>query len=164
MATLFPLSPESFGRINGVGATKQEDLGSQFLAVILQYAGAKGLPDRTAKPSLRERRATARRPGATIYETKKLLQQGLSVAEMSERRGLPRSTITGHLERLVMSGEDLDLDHLMPPRERLEKIESAFQQIGTQYLTPIWESLGEDYSYDELALVRIGLAHKGLLG
>ena len=164
MATLFPLSPESFGRINGVGTRKQADLGDQFLAVILPYAEAKDLPDRTANPTRRDRRVSVRRPGATIYETKKLLQQGLSVAEISERRGLAWSTIIGHLERLVMSGEDLDLDHLMPPRERFEKIESAFQQMGTQYLTPIWELLGEDYSYDELELVRIGLRLKGLLG
>ena len=164
MASLFPQSLESFGLINGVGARKLAEHGDQFLAVISPYSQAKGLTDRGDKSSPGEGRRSVRSPGPTIYETKKLLQQGLSIAEISERRGLARSTVTGHLERLVKAGEDIDLDHLLPPPERFAIIESAFQQTGIQYLGPALELLGEDYSYDELTLARIGLRHKGLLG
>jgi len=164
MATLFPLSPENFGRINGVGARKLADLGDQFLAVIRPYAEAKGLPDRTANATPRERRVSVRRLGATIYETKKLLQQGLSVAEMSERRGLAWNTITNHLERLVMAGEPIDIDHLLPPPKRVAKIRSAFLQAESALLAPVRELLGEEFSYQELRLARLGLQQRGLIG
>ena len=163
MASLFPLSPESFGRINGVGERKQADLGDKFLAVILPYARAKGLVDRTADPPIGNRRSKVRRPAATIYETKKLLEQGLSVAEMSERRGLAWSTITGHLESLVMSGEPIDIDYLLPPPNRMAKIRSAFLRAESELLAPVRELVGEEFSYEEIRRARLGLRQRGLI-
>ena len=55
---------------------------------------------------------------------------GLSVGEVAERRGLAESTIVGHLEGLVEAGEELDLEHLMPPAERFGTIKAAFQDSG----------------------------------
>ena len=164
MASLCPLSPESFGRINGVGDRKRADLGDPFLAVIRPYAQEKSLPDRTTIPTRRERRGGVRRLGATIYETKRLLQEGLTVAEMSERRGLAWNTIAGHLERLVMAGETIDIDHLVPPPDRVAKIRSAFLRAESSLLAPVRELLGEDYSYQELRLARLGLQQRGLIG
>ena len=163
MASLFPLSSESFGRINGVGARKLADLGNQFLAVIRPYAQAKGLPDRTARPPLGERRGGVGRLGETIYETNKLLQQGLTVAEMSERRGLAERTIIGHLERLVMAEGSIEIDYLLPPPNRVAKIRSAFLRAESAFLAPARELLGEEFSYNELALARLGLRQRGLL-
>ena len=163
MATLFPQQPESFGRINGVGARKQEDLEDQFLAVIRPYARANGLTDRTVDQPRRERRVSASRLGATIYETKKLLQQGLSVAEISERRGFVWSTIITHLERLIMEEEPIDIDYLLPPPERMAKIRSAFLRVESASLAPVRELLGEEFSYDEIRLARLGLRQRGLL-
>ena len=158
-----PKDCESFARISGVGSAKLEQFSGPFLEAIAEHAAINRSTTEEDGNSRKDSRGPRKLPGPTLEETKGLLQQGLCVAEISERRGLARSTITGHLEQLVTSGEELDLDHLMPSPERFEKIESAFQQIGTQYLAPVWESLGEDYSYDELALVRIGLRHRGLL-
>jgi hypothetical protein len=61
-----------------------------------------------------------------------------------------------------MAGEALDLDHLMPTAERMAKIDTAFQETEGLYLAPVRELLGEDYSYEELALARIGLRQKML--
>ena len=54
----------------------------------------------------------------------------------------------------------MDLDHLMPSPERVSKIEASFLQTEGVLLTPVRELLGEDYSYEELALVRIGMRKK----
>ena len=62
-----------------------------------------------------------------------------------------------------MGGEELDLDHLIPPPERLGNIRSAFQETGSLFLTPVRELLGEDYSYQELWLARIVLVQKGMI-
>ena len=82
---------------------------------------------------------------------------------MALHRGLTDKTIIGHIERLVMNGDSVDLDYLMPPQERLEKIQAAFQETDELFLTPVRELLGEEYAYQEIWLARIFLVQKGLL-
>ena len=54
----------------------------------------------------------------------------------------------------------MQLGHLMPAPERRQKIEEAFAATGETLLRPVREMLGEDYSYVELNLVRIGMHQK----
>jgi ATP-dependent DNA helicase RecQ len=180
MAYYLPQSLDSFSRINGVGQAKLSEYGESFLSVIRRHAETHGLTERPI-PSRRERRSgrraapgdgdssspspdspgPPRRPGPTYYETKGLLEQGLTIYQVAQQRGLGEGTIINHLERLVMAGEKLDLAHLLPPPEHLAKIESAFNERGTQFLAPVREALGEGYSYEELRLVRLHLRRRG---
>ena len=98
-----------------------------------------------------------RRKGSTYDGTKSLFLQRMSISEIAEQRGLAQSTIIGHLEKLIAAGEDLDIDHAMPPPERLAKIKAAFQHSDTLSLFSVRESLGEGFSYEELRLVRMQL-------
>jgi ATP-dependent DNA helicase RecQ len=163
MAYSFPQSLDTFGLINGVGKAKLNEFGEQFLSVTLAYARDHGLVDRTGPPRQSQGRVTGKSPDPTMSETKKLLLEGLPIAEIAERRGLAERTIVGHLERLVVAGEELDLAHLMPSTDRMAHIRGAFHQTGDPRLAPVRELLGEDYSYQELALGRIGLRQRGLL-
>ncbi len=162
MAFHLPQSRDSFSRIPGVGAAKLEQFCEEFLAVIRGYSLENGLTERNIPPRLGERSRAVKRGGSTYEETKKLVLQKLPVSEIAERRGIAEHTIVSHIERLVTAGEELDIDYLMPPAQRLEKIRAAFQKAGSlTFLTPVRESLGEDYSYDELGLVRIYLRQSG---
>ncbi len=98
-----------------------------------------------------------KRAGSTYDQTRQLLQQGMSIDEVARQRGLVKSTIVGHLERLIQAGEDLDLRPLMPPPARFEKIRAAFEESGDTLLSPVKALLGYDYSYDEIRLARIFL-------
>ena len=91
--------------------------------------------------------------GSTYDQTRQFLEQGLSIDEITQKRGLARSTIAGHLERLIQSGEQLDLLPLMPPSERFEKVRAAFEETGGALLSPVKAILGDSYSYDEIRLV-----------
>ena len=162
MAVYFPHSRDSFSRISGVGAAKLEQFSEEFLTVIRGYALENGLTERNIPPRRGERSRALQRAGSTYQETKKLLSQELTISEIAERRGLTERTVIGHLERLVTAGEELDIDYLMPPAKRLAKIRAAFQKAGSlTQLTPVRELLGEEYSYDEIALVRIYLRQTG---
>ena len=87
--------------------------------------------------------------------------QKLPIREIAEQRGLTEHTIINHIAHLVMVGEKLDLGHFMPSAEHLTKIKAAFQDSGSLILlTPVWELLGEEYSYEELRLVLICLRQK----
>lgn len=91
--------------------------------------------------------------GSTYDQTRQLLQKGMSVEEAAQHRGISQSTITRHIERLIQTGEQLDLLPLMPPQERFDKIRDAFTESGGTFLSPVKEILGEDYTYDEIRLV-----------
>ena len=91
--------------------------------------------------------------GSTYDQTKQMLQQGMTVEEVAQHRGLAKSTIASHIERLIQSGERLDLGPLMPPQERFDAIRAAFVESGGTFLSPVKEILGDDYSYDEIRLV-----------
>ena len=89
--------------------------------------------------------------------TLQLLRQGLNIVEIAEERGLSNQTVLAHLERIVSAGESVDLGPLLPASERVERINTALRAAGDERLAPVKELLGDDYSYEEIRLVR--LAH-----
>ncbi|MDE2779487.1 MAG: DNA helicase RecQ [Chloroflexota bacterium] len=168
MATAFPQSLESFGRVPGVGSAKLEQYGDRFVAAITTFARARGLEDRTgemgrAGNSGSSGRAGRRREGrtagrgSTYEQTRELLSQGLTIDEIASRRGLASTTIIGQIERMASQGQELSLEHLLPPPDRLQKIREALDVCGDEYLKPIRDYLGPEFAYDELRLARLFL-------
>ena len=158
MAYYIPQSEESLSRISGVGAVKLAQYGDDFLGVIRGYAGEHNLSDETVgsrrQSGRRGENRNTTREGSTFEQTKRLLVQGLSLDEVSERRGLARGTIMGHIDRLVQEGENIDLRPLLPSQERTMLIQDTFHRIGDSRMSLVKEVLGDDYSYDEIRLVR----------
>ena len=153
MAYYLPQSSESLSRISGVGARKLEELGDAFLSVIVAYARSHQLEERDIPAQRRNSSDRVTKAGSTYDQTKQMLQQGMTVEEVAQHRGLAKSTIASHIERLIQSGERLDLGPLMPPQERFDTIRAAFVESGGTFLSPVKEILGDDYSYDEIRLV-----------
>ena len=160
MAYYVPHSRESFAAINGVGSAKLAEFANQFLALITAYAKDHGL---TERGNLRHRRGGGRRvqrEGSTYGQTKRLFLLGLTPREIASRRGLSEERVVYHLERLVDAGETLDIAHLMPSTERFRRIEAEFRRYRAPNLKQVKSSLGEEYSYVEIRLVRLFLAQK----
>jgi ATP-dependent DNA helicase RecQ len=167
MSHYFPQNLESFQRITGVGAMKLTQYGEQFLAIIKYYARendkeAKDIPLRQKELKLKgkfggesEMVGKSASSGQTFQKTKELFLQKLSLSRIAERRGLNTGTILSHLEKLLEEGEKIDIAHLAPSAQRLEKIRAAFKESGGPILAPVRRLLGEDFSYEELRLARI---------
>ena len=158
MAYHMPRDEDSFSKISGVGDAKLREYSRPFLKVIAEYIDAntqitsiKRVP--VAAPKKRPNRGIS----MSIRETRDLIGQGMSLSEVAEQRGISETTIRSHLERLVQEGGQVDLDHLMPPDDRRINIELAFRELGDARLTPVRDMLGEDYTWDELAVVRLAL-------
>ena len=158
MAYYIPQSEDSLSCISGVGAVKLEQYGDAFLGVIREYAGENNLDDGT-KPVRNSRsmptggsRGNGR---ASTYEnTKLLIEQGLSIRQAAQERGLSVNTIVAHIEMLVQRGEVLNLEPLLPENHRLGRIQDAFSKVGYAGLAPVKEFLGDEYSYEEIRLAR----------
>ena len=163
MVAHLPQSRESFSRISGVGSVKLEEFSEPFSQVIREYASANGLVELAIEPRVRRERKPGPRMSLTLDETKQLVSQKRSIGAIAELRGCKSRTVVGHIARLVAVGQDLDVEYLMPPPSRMEEIESAFRETGNTRLTPVRILLGEGYSYDEIAMARIGLFQRGIL-
>ena len=154
MAFYIPQSHESLLRISGVGIVKLEQYGDRFLKVIRRYARENDLPDRTTELRQRSKSRSARTMSSTYKQTKNLLEQGLSIDEVAQERGISPNTILAHIEMLVQVGENLNLRAHLPSPDRSRRIQDAFHRVGDNRLTPVKELLGDDYSYEEIRLVR----------
>jgi hypothetical protein len=96
-------------------------------------------------------------PLSTYEKTKLLLDEKLPVTAIANRRGLTEGTIVSHIEKLIERGEKCDLSHfdVTIPSDRLRMIKDAFKKLGDTKLSLVRNLLGEDFSYDELRLVRL---------
>ncbi|HLD70245.1 MAG TPA: DNA helicase RecQ, partial [Candidatus Omnitrophota bacterium] len=185
MAYYLPQSCEGFSRIFGVGTKKLEEFSEEFTKIISQYARENGLQlsrplrhseEHSDEESPREiirfsqndgrtLRTTAASTSLTHEETRKLLNERLSLEEIAQRRKLTVGTVLSHLEKLVEElkedGQKISVDHLKFPEHRLAKIKSAFEKTGSAKLSPVKEILGEDFSYEEIRLARVLMQNVG---
>ncbi|MFA4901457.1 MAG: DNA helicase RecQ [Desulfobaccales bacterium] len=155
MALYLPQSEENFSKISGVGEAKLKQYGKIFTEVIQTYAKQNNLSEKDVpvKRSARSQRPT--RLGSTYRETQKLVLKKMSIEKIATMRGFSTCTIVSHIEKLVSSGEKIDINYLRPSSERFEKIKAAFQGSGGTALSPALEMLGELFSYEELKIARL---------
>ncbi len=146
MAQQRPQSRSQFAKIPGVVSHKLDLYSEAFINEIRDY--------RLEKASQRSRNfAPSVNGGMTHQLTLSLYRRGLSIDEIASERNLKSTTILSHLIELVESGEALDIDRLVPS-EHYPVIVDALHQVGDDLLKPVKEYLGDEYSYEEIRLVR----------
>jgi ATP-dependent DNA helicase RecQ len=139
MAQSRPQDLESFARISGVSDRKLQQYGTTFISTIQAFTQEQQLPIPL--------------PSQSQMLTLQLHQQGLNIIEIAQRRGFAVSTVATHLSELIEMNQPVTLNKLVAP-EKQQIIIQAIESIGDNALKPIKEYLGENYSYDEIKLVR----------
>ena len=139
MAQLQPKSLPEFAKLSGVGSHKLKEYGDRFVSEIRDFCQEQELP--VALPS------------HTLMVTLQLYQQGLRVEEIAKKRGFKIRTINNHLSELIEMKQPVDLNKLVIPVKQ-ELIIKAINKIGADSLKMLREHLGDNYSYDEIKLVR----------
>jgi ATP-dependent DNA helicase RecQ len=143
-----PQTKLEFSKLSGVGSHKLNQYGDKFLAAIRAYRQEQGLPikEDSSTPSISA-------PSETERYTLQLYQQGLTIAEIAQKRNIRSTTVVRHLCDLIEKNQKVDINQLVP-LERQQKIWQVLDTLGDIALTPIKEYLGESYSFDEIRLVR----------
>jgi len=149
MAQVQPKTMTEFGKLSGVGTHKLTQYGEKFLAEIRAYRQERGFLDPPADNFVPFNSL----PSDTEIFTFQLHKQGLSVAEIAQKRNIRPTTIIRHLADLIEKNQPVDLNHLVP-LEHQQKIWQVLEVLGDISLTAIREQLGESYTYDEIRLVR----------
>ncbi|MCB9100468.1 MAG: HRDC domain-containing protein, partial [Anaerolineales bacterium] len=136
--------------------------GGELPVLALTAAGQKALEARVAIPitipGLESDRDEAisqwqssKRP-STVDQTLELFQQGLTPAQIAERRNLSESTIYEHLSRLISSGEVALHDVVTAEAEA--QVLKAVDDIGSAYrLSPLKNILPVSISFGEIRCV-----------
>ncbi len=160
MAQQRPQSRQQFGQIPGVGSHKLEAYFLLFTAEIRQYCLAHNLSmmniDEEPQPAPVKKKEYVQIVNTntpTRQLTLDMYRQGMSVEEIARARNLTQGTIIGYLSEFVEAGEIVDIERLVQPGH-YEVIADAIQQVGGDTLRPIKDALGEEYSYDEIRIVR----------
>ncbi len=160
MAARRPETLSAFEHVPGVGQAKLAAYGAAFTEAIRRYADEHRMP---ARASVDVGGSSNGRRGATYERTWEMLARGLSVEAVARERGLAPGTVIRHIEVLTMQGKSIDITSLLPSPERWRDIEEAFKRLGYAQLGPVKESLGDEYSYEDLTIARTWLRQQGRL-
>jgi len=162
LATYLPLTQNDLRRISGIGEKNFERYGEFLLSAINRYCRDKNISSRMEKLAIRKirnYRGGYKSDSDTISVTHSLYKSGLSVEEIAKRRGLSFNTIFTHINDLF-SRKRIPISDLnkFVPSDRAEIIKDAFNKTGSiEALSPVKNLLGDDFSYDEIKLVRATL-------
>ena len=116
----------------------------------------------TKAEKIQQQEKKIRKKKGTTYEiTKQMINEKKSFSQIAKERGIIESTVIGHVEKLLARGEEFDLDYIDFPEQKLAKIKKAFLQSEVLSLTPAFEILKGEFSYDELKLARVLLRGRG---
>ncbi|HLG29838.1 MAG TPA: helix-turn-helix domain-containing protein, partial [Candidatus Brocadiales bacterium] len=137
---------------SGVGERKLEKYGGVFLKEIIDYCKQHNI---IAKQVTHKRQEVPikQMKSSTVQMTLELHKQRLTINEIAQKRGLAFSTIVSHIEKLILDGEDISVDSIVDC-EKQQRIRMALKELGTEFLSPAKEKLGNGYSYEEIRLVR----------
>jgi ATP-dependent DNA helicase RecQ len=157
MATYLPHSKATFALLQGVGQQKLARYTDEFLPIIATYCHAQGLEERPKAVTDAPRRMRAGKSRSD--EVGEAFAAGKSVTELMDEYDVKRQTIINHLDKFVQSGETLAIERLHAEStlsaDRQEQVMAAFREQGSDYLRPVFDTLGGDVSYEELHLLRI---------
>lgn len=152
MSIGYPRNLADLHGISGVGEQKIRKYGDSFLKEIADYCVQHAIEP---KPTAHNYQKFPIKPlkSHTSQITLEFYKQRLTIQEIAVKRGLAISTIVSHLEKLIQDGEDISLDDIVSS-EKQQRIKQVFRESDTELLTPVKEKLGNDYTYEEIRLVR----------
>jgi ATP-dependent DNA helicase RecQ len=155
MAAYFPQSPESLMDMSGVGQVKARQFGEAFLAVIKAYCQKKGIVEK--RKELKREKSDSGRRYVFVGEA---YNAGESIEALMKRYGVSVGTILDHLARFAAAGNTLRngeelwaLTSISPDEQKA--VLDAFDELGIDYIKPVFDKLDGKVNYDELKILRL---------
>ena len=160
MAEQQPTTRKDFAKLSGVGEKKLEQYADDFMAIILEHHQQYPSPEssetnqyRSKQPANLPKSASKSSKLATHRATLEMYENGMDIDDIAQNRGVKPSTVWTHLVQLLDAGYSINCDRLVPP-ERQTVIYDAIAAIGSDSLRNLFDHLREEYTYDEIKIVR----------
>lgn len=153
MATMYPVNEKELQNIQGVGAGKAKRYGKEFCELIKRYCEENEIE---RPEELRVRTV----PNKSMKKVKIIqsIDRKIPLDDIATAEGLDFDELLENVEDIVYSGMKLNIDYFIEDvmdEDHIDDIYDYFAESETDDLDTAQEELGNDYSEDEIRLIRI---------
>ena len=154
MATAYPVTLEELKNIQGVGEGKVKHPDAQeFVDLIKRYCEENDI----VRQADRRVRAVAKKSVLKVSIIQSA-DRKIALDDIANAKGIEFEELLNEVEAIVYSGTKLNIDYFLEDvmdEDHVGDIYEYFKESETDDLETAIEELGEDYSEDEIRLVRI---------
>ena len=153
MATMYPVSIEELQNIPGVGAGKAKRYGKEFCDLIRQHCEEYEIE----RPEDLRVRTVANKSKLKVSIIQSI-DRKVALDDIASAKGIDFNGLLDEIEAIVYSGTKLNIDYFLDEamdEDHLLDIYDYFKESETDSLSVAMDELGDDYTEEEVRLVRI---------
>ena len=153
MATTYPVTLEELQNIPGVGAGKAKRYGQEFCVLIKKHCEENEIE----RPEDLRVRTVANKSKIKVSIIQ-AIDRKVALDDIALSKGLDFSELLDEVEAIVYSGTRLNIDYFLAEimdEDHMLDIYDYFRESTTDKIDDAMDELGDDYTEDEIRLVRI---------
>ena len=153
MSTVYPQTINDLQNIPGVGAGKAKRYGEKFCALIRQHCEENNI----AHPEEFRIRTIAKKSQLKV-DIIQNIDRKVPLDEIAKAKGIGFDELLDELDAIVYSGTKINLDYFIKEEmdeDSVDDIYDYFHESETDDLEEAYNELSNDYSEEEIRLVRI---------
>ncbi len=153
MATIYPVTLEELQNIPGVGAGKAKRYGEEFCKLIKRHCEENEIE----RPEDLRVRTVANKSKLKVSIIQSI-DRKVALDDIAVAKGIEFGELLDEIEAIVYSGTKLNIDYFLDEvmdEDHMEDIYDYFKESTTDSLDDALDELGDEYTEDEIRLVRI---------
>ncbi|MCI5560837.1 MAG: DNA helicase RecQ [Phocaeicola sp.] len=153
MATIYPITLEELQNIPGVGAGKAKRYGEEFCKIIKRHCEENEIE----RPEDLRIRTVANKSKLKVWIIQSI-DRKVALDDIAVAKGIEFSELLEEIEAIVYSGTKLSIDYFLNEvmdEDHIQDIYDYFKESETDSMKVAIEELGNDYTEDEIRLIRI---------
>ena len=153
MATVYPINIEELQNIPGVGAGKAKRYGAEFCDLIKRHCEENEID----RPEDLRVRTVANKSKLKVSIIQSI-DRKVDLDDIASAKGIDFSELLDEIEAIVYSGTKLNIDYFLEEvmdEDHMLDIYDYFKESETDSLDEAMDELGEDYTEEEIRLVRV---------
>ncbi|MDL2291614.1 DNA helicase RecQ [Bacteroides sp. OttesenSCG-928-F21] len=153
MATIYPVTLDELQNIPGVGAGKAKRYGAEFCVLIKKHCEENEIE----RPEDLRVRTVANKSKLKVSIIQ-AIDRKVALDDIALSKGIEFGELLDEIEAIVYSGTKLNIDYFLNEimdEDHLLDIYDYFKESTTDSVEDALEELGEDFTEDEIRLIRI---------
>ena len=153
MATIYPVTLDELLNIPGVGAGKAKRYGEEFCQLIKKHCEENEIE----RPEDLRVRTVANKSKLKVSIIQSI-DRKVALDDIALTKGIEFSELLDEVEAIVYSGTKLNIDYFLDEimdEDHMQDIYDYFKESTTDKIDDAIEELGDEYTEDEIRLVRI---------
>jgi ATP-dependent DNA helicase RecQ len=153
MATIYPITEQDLQNIPGVGAGKAHRYGKEFCELIKKWCEDNNIE----RPEDMRVRMVAKKSKVKVAIIQAIDRQ-VDLNDIALAQGLDFSELLDEMESIVYSGTRINIDYFLEENmddDRIDEIYDYFKTSETDSIDDALDNLDDDFSEEEVRLVRI---------